>query len=253
MHTSFIQQHLEKGIREAYDYVSQTSLRQSLEDYRNYWLEQTETLKTFDASAALHNLETIDQIYADFKETLEEQENEFTPPLQRLIQHFEEIDSNRQRKLFSDQLKTIFTDFVIKDSHAQGFAFVFDSEPYFSITAYPKQTFPFILETPQYIDWEIPEHSGLSDHQLDFSEIAAPFFDDGFQDVAWEFDFELPYFHQMKNLFLYQTYLLLHEALQDPKIIQLLIDLPVAIPTYFYAAEHDSEYLSIFVLKGEHP
>jgi hypothetical protein len=252
MHSSSIQKYLEKGIREAYDYVTQTSLGQSLEDYRKYWLDQTETLKTFDLPAALHNVETIDQIYTDFKETLD-READFQPPLQDLIRHFEEINSNQQRKRFEEQLEKIFSDFPLKTSPAQGFEFVFDSEPYFSIGAYPKQSYPIILETPQYIDWEHPESSGVSDHQLDFSEIAGLFFGDDFQDVAWEFDFELPYFQHMKTLFLYQTYLLLHEALHEPKVIQQLIDLPVAVPTYFYTAEHDSEYLSIFVLKGDQP
>ncbi|HOY05615.1 MAG TPA: hypothetical protein PLO67_09440 [Saprospiraceae bacterium] len=239
-------------IRECRQYFHQKTMRDSMEDYRTYLLDQTERLRQQNNPDNEKWIQNNLSVLADQDEIFEaalENEADYKKLINRILKRFDQLDETSVSADFIKQFKRYLPNLKINDQYdsISGLFFEYDSQPILQMTCFPKQNFELVLETPKYIKFENGNYAAEIAVEVDFSKVAKPVFSDDWDEMIWAFENELEYFHKLKEMHITFAFLCLHLALKSPEIVSILDQLPIENGALFYANEHDEEVRTIYV------
>ena len=244
---SKILEHYKEIVDRDIQYLENSTIRKSLESYKEE-LEK-DTAKLTDENDRNHNLSFLNSFYSESISALEEKEKEMNDTISNIILQLKEIKSKSFSDLISNQLIESMEKFVLKSEYRSfnGLLFEFDSSPSFSGIAFKEPNFEIILEEPRYIDFNDGSYACEFSIDFELEELFENVLSEEFEEIAWEFEFELDIFQKIKDTAYHIVAINLHEALKTKEIKLKLEKLGFEKNGVIYLNEHDMEVKSVFV------
>lgn len=246
---SKILEYYQNVIKRNIEYLNNTSIRSSLEDYKAMVLADTSGLKSeWDIN---NNLSFINSFYSQSITILEEHEKEMNICINKIIKNLMSIDSDILTQSIHKQIISSLKNFKLKTEFEifEGLLFEYDSSPSFSGTPIKEQNLEVILENSKYL--ELDDGSHASDHAIEFEleELLKPILNEEFEETAWVFEFELDIFLKIKETTYSQVAISLNKSLNSTDIKNTLNEKGFSNNGIAYLNEHDLEEKTVFINK----
>ena len=241
-----------KSIFDARSYVKETSLRESVEAYKDNLLKATEEMKLQNNPeydwAIEQNLSTISFLYAEFLESLKDEKQQ-QKVIEEMINNFDNLNHDAITIDLENKLQAALPKLKLVEEYSSmhGIFFEYDSSPVFGIIAFPEQNFEVVIDPPKYVSFENGDYASKTVPSIDFSSVAKPLFSDSYDEVIWAYENELEFFVRLNEMYMNLVFLCLNRALQHNEILELMKSLPITSNAIFYGGQHDCEVRTIFV------
>lgn len=132
-----------RGIVDARTFVTVTSLRESVENWKDNLLKITEEIKLQNNPekdwVIEHNLSTINLYYNQFQEALKD-EKQHQKVIEEMIAYFDALNHDDITNDLRSQLLVALPELKLKEEYGSlhGLFFEYDSHPVFGIIAFPE-------------------------------------------------------------------------------------------------------------------
>ena len=244
---SKILDHYHRLIEEDLKYLENSTIRTSLENYKINLEEETAKLES--ESDRSQNNYFLKSFYSESISALNENEAEKNECISGIVSKLKSLNLTPFSKTIINQICESLQNFKLNKEYKtfNGLFFEFDSSPNFSGIAFKEPKFEVILESPKYIDFE--DGSYACDYSIDFEveELFRNILSEEFEEIAWEFEFELDIFQKIKDTAYNIVAINLHKALNSIELITKLNDLGFEKEGVVYLNEHDMEVKTVYV------
>lgn len=242
-----ILEHYKEIIAEDIQYLKNSSIRSSLESYKEHFEKETAKIESKDDRN--HNLNYLKSFYIESISALEENESEKNEIIKNAILGLEKIKNESFVKSICEQLINSIEKFKLKQEYESfnGLFFELDSSPSFTGIAFKEPKFEIILHESKYIEFE--DGSYACDYSLEFEleEVFEKIIGEEFEEIAWQFEYELDIFKRIKNTAYNIVAINLHKAIHSKNINEKLNALGFEKNGVVYFNEHDMEVKSVYV------
>ena len=239
--------HYQQRIKDNLEYLDNATIRTSLEHFKSNLERETSLLNS--ASDRKHNLEFLANFYDESLSLLEESEDEMNETISNVIGDLKSLATDSFSDSIVEQIQTSLQNFQLKDGYESfnGLMFEYDTGFNFSGIAFKEPKFEVILENPKYIEFE--DGSYACDFPVDFEleEDFEEILSEEFEEIAWEFEYELEIFQKIKETAYAIVAINLHEAMQSDVLKVALDGLGFEKMGVVYLNEHDMEVKSVYV------
>lgn len=244
---SKIEAYYQNVIEKDLHYLENSTIRKSLESYKKETERETAQLK--NESDRIHNTEFLNSFYTDCISELEGEEEMMNEVIKNIILSLTHLKSTSFSDKIAEQIMENLENFELKQAYSSfnGLFFEYDTSPSFSGFAFKESKFEVILENPTYVDFE--DGTYASDHSIEFEleELLEEILSEEFEEIAWQFEFELDIFQKIKDTAYHLVAINLHEALKTKELSERLNELGFEKGGVVYLNEHDMEVKSVFV------